>query len=167
MRLITGIDPGLTGGIVTIADNGTLYSKDVMPLCKIKEKVQLDLDELGKILSAVQGLNRYFVLEKVASMPKQGVASSFKFGRIFGMIEGILSGISAAYILVPPQRWTREMTRKYTGKDPKIRAKQAVVDLFPEIDLLATSRSKVPHSGLVDALLLAEYGRRNITQLLK
>jgi len=32
--------------------------------------------------------------------------------------------------------------------------------LFPKVNLLMTERSSVPHDGLVDALLMAEYARR-------
>jgi len=33
-------------------------------------------------------------------------------------------------------------------------------NLFPEVDLRRNTRSRVPHSGICDALLLAEYGLR-------
>ena len=33
--------------------------------------------------------------------------------------------------------------------------------LFPDINLLATPRSRKPHDGMAEALLIAEYGRRH------
>jgi hypothetical protein len=32
--------------------------------------------------------------------------------------------------------------------------------LFPKVNLLMNEKSSVPHDGLVDALLIAEYARR-------
>ena len=45
--------------------------------------------------------------------------------------------------------------------DTKATSLLAVQRLFPNIDLRASERCKIPHDGIVDALLMAEYCRRN------
>jgi hypothetical protein len=46
-------------------------------------------------------------------------------------------------------------------KDTKAMALMAVKRLFPNQKLTFGERATVPHDGLVDALLMAEYSRRN------
>ena len=47
-----------------------------------------------------------------------------------------------------------------TKVDTKAMALVAAKRLFPKVNLMMTSKSTVPHDGLVDALLMAEYARR-------
>jgi len=153
-QTIVGIDPGLTGAIVELTPKGNILSKHVMPTV---DKKLLDLKQLRVILSLYK--NSMVYLEKVHSMPKQGVASSFKFGRVFGVLEGMLAALQIPYKLVTPQRWQKKMHEGIEREiGPKERSLMAVTRLYPNEDLRATERSKTPHKGLVDALLIARYG---------
>ena len=92
-------------------------------------------------------------IERVNSMPGQGVASSFTFGKGFGIWLGILASFSVSVDLVHPTRWKKAMLDGM-GKEKdaaRIRAKE----LFPSADL-----SLRKHHGRADALLIAEYRRR-------
>jgi len=97
------------------------------------------------------------VIEGVGSMPGQGVASTFKFGFVTGAIHGLLAAKDIKTVVCYPVRWKN---RVLAGTD---KSKQAAIDFcrlrFPEISLLATSRSKKPHDGIADALCLSEYAR--------
>jgi crossover junction endodeoxyribonuclease RuvC len=44
-------------------------------------------------------------LERVASMPKQGVASTFRFGRAFGTAIGVIGALKVPLIMVAPAKW--------------------------------------------------------------
>lgn len=94
-------------------------------------------------------------LEQVHSMPKQGVASSFNFGRGFGLWEGLLAGMRFPYTLVSPQRWKKAMLADM-AKDKGasvLRAKQLFPNCVEQLKL-------VKDHNKAEALLLAEYGRR-------
>jgi len=158
MTMVMGIDPGLTGGIVVLGIEDEVIEKQVMP---IKEKF-IDLEKLRQLLIIYKEFGIKIYLEKVHSMPKQGVASSFKFGRIFGAIEAMLAGLQMEYFLVTPQEWQKVIHKDMDRKkipNPKDRSYLACMNLFPTINLCATPRCRKPHKGLIDALLIAKYGK--------
>lgn len=123
----------------------------------------LDLAEIKRWLVAHRDdIERAFV-ESVHAMPKQGVSSSFKFGRVFGEIQGLLVGLDIPFELVTPQKWQRELHAGIEGSlDAKDRSRMAFSRLFPSYDLKATPRCRTQHMGMLDAALIATYGHRKM-----
>lgn len=162
---VLGIDVGITGGLVTLNMEREILFKSVMPIFSVnkggKNKTMIDIPELkDNLIHAVSFGKTICYLEKVASMPGQGVVSVFGFGHTAGILEGLLVGLNIPYKLVPPQTWCKVM---HSGIDKSIDAKkrsQIVLKReFPNLDLRATDRCLNPHLGMMDALLIAEYGR--------
>lgn len=97
-------------------------------------------------------------LERVGAMPGQGVTSMFRFGENFGLIQGMLTACSIPYELVTPQRWKKEFG--VTGdKNTSI---SVCKRLFPDVALRRTDKCRTDHSGMAEALLMAEYARRRM-----
>ena len=150
--VICGIDPGVTGAVAFLRDDTpTLYP---MPVLKINAtKREIDMPSLAALLSAHQP--SFVVLERVHSMPAQGIASAFSFGRTVGRIEGICAAYSVE--LVTPQEWKRVILN---GTD---RSKEAAVAFcrrrWPDVSLTPNGCTK-PHHGLAEALCICEFGRR-------
>jgi len=181
-----GIDPGETGALGIITDEGTCNVFDFR-----------DPHGLFRIRTwASRGVAMHVMLEKVHSMPKQGVRSTFNFGENFGIWKGRLEALRIPYDLVTPAKWMTAMfdgqrklyklvtayandptgipkgatgilSPNITGKS-KWQFKKKVVDtkamslerarrLFPN---LAPDLALKKHHGRADGLLLAEYGRR-------
>jgi len=96
-------------------------------------------------------------IEKVHSMPQQGVASTFTFGTHYGFIRGILVALSIPFEEVTPQTWQGGLE---IPKKTKEEAKPAF-----KARLLAHAQRLFPKSNFslktADAALIAEYGRRN------
>jgi len=135
-----GIDPGGSGGIAMILHNGEISVS----------KMPETLEDMRVLIAAIAMATPIFaLLEKVHSMPGQGVASSFKFGRNFGNIEALLIG-RLPFDYVSPQKWQKAMGCMTHG-DKNI-SKAAAQRLFPQI-------KKITHAT-ADALLIAEYCRR-------
>ena len=157
---VLGIDPGLNGGIAI------LHPKDGMILETMPTiGNQMNPAILSDMIQEYLGEIRLAVLEQVHSMPKQGVASSFKFGRTVGVIEGILAAHRVRYFEVRPQEWMKEMHQGTPASmDPKERGRLAFTRIFPGVNAMATPKSRVMHDGLVDAALIAEYANRKIQQ---
>ncbi len=99
----------------------------------------------------------FCVLEKVHSMPQQGVKSTFNFGTSFGYIKGVLEAFGIPYQEVPPQAWKKEFNLIGTDKKASIACAKR---LFPNVNLLPTERSRVESDGMAESLLMAEYARR-------
>lgn len=156
--MIIGIDPGLNGGLCFLSDSGR--DIQIFPMPKIDKL--LDLNELYRIITS--NIFQRAFLESAGSRPGQSCVSTFKFGRVFGNVEGILAVLQIPFTLVTPRVWTKEMHEGISGDDPKKKSLIAVGRLFPGIDLRGTEKSRVPHDGMVDALLIAEYGRRTMNK---
>ena len=154
---ILGIDPGLSGALALSYRDGLLYEE--MPTIE----TQLDLQRLAQLLQGFKEHTDVALLEKVSAMPKQGVSSTFKFGRVYGAVEGMLVALGIPYQLVTPQTWMKVMHQGVEADlDSKARSQLAFKRLFPKVDLLTGTRRKKPHEGIVEALLIAEYGRRTL-----
>lgn len=161
-----GIDPGQKGGIVAITDNRKVIVSEVMPTIGGKE---IDAPGLREILYSLkcqateQNVPITAFLEKVRARPGQGVVSMFTFGRGLGIVEGVIAGLQIPSQQVIPGTWVKEM---HEGLDlrlnPKARSLLVVRRLYPNLNLLATTKSKNMHDGLIDAALIATYGMRKL-----
>lgn len=161
--IFVGIDPGLTGGIAAISDKGIpIFVSAFKPV-----DGEFDAYALADMITEIRAqhsssTNRILcAVEKVHAMPKQGVSSTFKFGVTYGKILGLLSARLIPFELVTPQAWTKVMLAGEKKDDKKDRAKIVAQRLFPEMDLRASERSTTVHSGMADAILIAEFLRRN------
>lgn len=151
-----GIDPGLTGGIALLSDDEIIN----LPMPVIGN--ELDLVTISRFLLEHAGYIKLATLESVHAMPRQGVRSMFKFGRQFGALEALLVAYKIPYNLVKPQKWQRlEFEGTPANLRPKERALLSCQRKFPLVNLLATEKSRVPHDGMVDAILMADYSRRS------
>lgn len=158
MKGILGVDPGLQGALALIHDGGILF--EPMPTVE----GHLDLPALYRWLAVHRSTIGFAYLEQVSSRPGQGVSSTFKFGRTYGATEALLVACGIPYELVTPQKWQKVMLVGIEGRiEGKARCQMAASRLFPGVDLRASARSKKPHEGIVDALLLAAYGHKQQT----
>jgi hypothetical protein len=162
--IFVGIDPGLAGAIAFISNSEgvPLRALDTPTLVGgTKGRRDYDINQMRAYLSTLNTLvargEVFAVIEHVHSMPKQGVASSFSFGRGVGLWEGLLVGLGIPYQKVTPQRWKQAMMDGM----PKGKGSSIIVAkrLFPSVEL----NRKKDH-GRADALLLAEFLRKEHTR---
>jgi hypothetical protein len=145
-----GIDPGSKGAVAMIKDGGTTFT-DCLPYDGRKS---LDVHRLKDLLT-VDGDCRIFV-EKPMLLARQG--GSLTTGTNYGRILATIELMRLPYREVSPQTWVSKLLGK-TGGDKGF-ALAKVKQLFPNAELILP-RCKVPHDGIVDALLIAEWGRRH------
>lgn len=150
-----GIDPGLKGAIAMISADRTTIEFITMPT------VGKQLDT-GLILKFLQSYHiQHFFLEHSQAIHKSSAASTFSFGKNFGILIGIISALQLPYTLVKPKSWQKTMWQGTDPSDkPKSRSACAAYRLFPDLSFKASLRSTRDHDGIIDAVLLAEYGRR-------
>lgn len=158
MIIAIGVDVGLTGSIAARGDGFTAC----VPF-KSKDGT-VNFHPISDFLKALQDFKLIAFVEAVHATPQMGVSSAFTFGRTCGHLEGFLIGRGIPVRRVRPQAWQKEMHRGVEPTaDAKARSLDAVKNLFPEVNLLETPRCKTPHKGMIDALLIAEYGWRTIS----
>jgi len=144
-----GIDVGKSGGIAMIVGDSVGAVK--MP--------DTERDIYEKILDATlykDYKSIFCYIEKVHSMPKQGVKSVWTFAENYGNLRMALIAAKIPFEAITPQTWQKGLGIVKRGKEEgktkfKNRLKAKAQELFPELKItLATA----------DALLIAEYCRR-------
>jgi crossover junction endodeoxyribonuclease RuvC len=138
---ILAIDPGLSGAYVVMDDDTTVVDIGDLPT------VAKDIDGAALARMIRNYAPRLAIVERVASMPKQGVASTFRFGLSTGVVHGVIQALDVPLMLVTPQLW-----KKYFRLGPdKEKARLLAVQRFP--DCAALTRKK--DHGRAEALLIA------------
>jgi len=146
--IIIGVDPGASGGVALLKLPHTVSA------WSLRDYTLTDQwDSIFDYLSGIYGTQAY--LESVHSMPRDGVRSAFSFGKSYGNLEAFLVAAGIPFERVTPSVWQKEfglIKRKgETHTEKKNRHKALAQEMFPSV--------KVTHA-ISDALLLAEYGRR-------
>lgn len=157
-----GIDPGFKGGIALFEDKKCLECF-VMPLYeKENGKNTVDCKFISRYLLEKQV--KTVIIEQVHTMPGQGIASSGNFMYNFGKIIGLCEGLDREVIQISPQKWKKLVLKEEYEHDMKQGAIDFCTKNFPNINLLATSRSKNPHDGMSDAICIGVslYALKNI-----
>lgn len=134
-----GVDPGKSGAAALMdATTGEIVST-----IKFSES-ERDIHQWFLEIDMAHAM-----LEKVHSMPKQGVRSTFTFGQQYGFCRAMLIAHSFSFRDVAPGVWQRSMGC-LSGGDKKVTYRKAQ-ELFPHL--------KITHA-IADACLLAEYARQ-------
>jgi hypothetical protein len=157
--MVLGIDPGKTGGFAVLDGDSVIV--EPMPA----NDDGIDLPELNRLLRHYADHVTLCYLEMAGMRPKQSTQSTFAFGRNFGIIEGMLSALHIKYKIIRPDTWSKNYEHGVTEKVPakrkakiKVARRGIVAKLYPGIDLRKSERSSTPDEGMVDALLIADFG---------
>lgn len=151
MRRVAGIDPGKNGGIVILEG---LKAIDARTMCWAGD--ELDGGTLAQVLREYEV--DLVTMEKVHSMPRDGVKQAFAFGAAFGGVKGVVAAVGIPLQLVTPQAWKKLILAGTDhGKDAAI---SYTLRMYPAVNLFLTPRHRKAHDGMADAACIAEYGVR-------
>lgn len=171
-RIYMGIDPGSLGFItVMYPDNSreflSLQANDYQQICRFIMSVKERSND-----------NLMCCMEEVHAVFGSSAKSTFSFGKINGVLEGILIALSIPYTLVQPKAWQGviwsnpdkeyiEKKRISKGEEKSVRSVDtkktslnAAKRLFPSVDLRKSERASKYDDNKCDSLLICEYGRR-------
>ena len=143
MNYFLGIDPGASGGAAVIDED--------LKVISLMKFAATERDISDWFLEQVPPLDTVAAIEQVHAMPKQGVASSFKFGQSYGFLRAMLIAFGIRFEAVTPGKWQRHLGCLSRGDKNVTKAKAG--EMFPGV--------KVTHT-VADALLLAVYARRSV-----
>ena len=155
MNSAIGIDPGLSGAVAVVSEDGAGYEVHDMPVIKIGSKRQYDILKLYELLQGF-GDSLPCYCEKVGAMPGQGVTSMFSFGMGYGIAQALAISAGHRLTLVRPQTWKAKMLRDVAKS--KHSACGVARNLFPEA-VIVGKRGGLK-DGRCEALLIAELARR-------
>jgi hypothetical protein len=175
-RFFLGIDPGMTGALAVLDARGVPVLLSGVPLKLVpgRKRALYDLVAIRALLAPWRDEPALVVVEWPGPMPPRfrvkggGIhhAGGSLANHARGVAEGwawMLIGIGWARELVHavrPQAWQEDMLAGVKGSDTGQRAIAAARRRWPRLDLRRTERCTTPDLGRVDALLLAEHGRK-------
>lgn len=157
-RLIIGIDPGQTGALAALVEGHVVWVRDMPVMARRAGGQQVDGNALAaglrELLAESSHLARLAVLERVGSMPGQGVASAFRFGQSDGVVRGVLGALGIPFEEVSPAAWKHALHLTGAAKDA---ARTMAIQRFPEVAELLRRKRDV---GRADALLIAAWAEQ-------
>lgn len=148
--IYVGIDPGLHGAFAVMDAFGGLTQLVDLPVSRDGKLAWIDGSELFYALSWDKNSPVSVTIERVHSMPRQGVASSFQFGVTVGSILSVLQVKQMPIEFVSPSKWKRDLG---LSSDKKAALHKARL-LYPGADLRLEK-----HDGRAEALLIAHWSR--------
>ncbi len=160
MKIYIGIDPGLTGAVASVTNEGRFVEVHDAPVITFKgaraKRTEYDDNEMAGILRAMVARGVSCVaIESQRAMPGQGVSSMLKLGLGYGLWRGVIAALRLPCVIVQPRQWVKDMS---AGKEKPQRVLIAK-RLFPGVQEI----TKTKH-GRADALLIAEWARRNVRE---
>jgi len=145
--MIVGIDPGISGAIAWLSDEGFLLSAMDMPTTVVNGKAKVNPHALASELSFRKP--KIVVLEEVGARPGQGVSSMYNFGYSAGILLGVCAGLGIPTVFYRPAVWKRQAG----VPADKNAARQIAQHLWPG----SPAFDRVKDHGRAEAALLARW----------
>lgn len=160
-KIHCGIDPGKDGAIAAILPDAVKFFDLPTLYTGIGKKRDYDVHELASILRRIGPADSLHVMiERQQSMPGQGVATSFQIGLGYGVLLGVLGAMGIPFSTVRPTNWKKVMLADMPPGKESSRAKAK--QMFPQA---AEDLQLVKHHNRAEALLLADFGRRQLASV--
>ena len=153
-----GIDNGLTGGLVAISDMGQVIEQRIMPTQGKAKGNEVNSELLLDFVDQWDRENITVILE-VPGKHSPGVMSLCSMWDSFGAIRAVLETRGIRHHRIAPQTWQKAVLGNVQKGQTKPAALSKARQLWPAEKWLASPRCTKAHEGLVDAALIAEYGR--------
>lgn len=155
-KAIIGIDPGNEGALALMVDGAIVeYTKMPNTTKGVREWLEMALR-----FTAFCQQEAFMAVEYQQPMPGKlavNIKGTANMMRKFGQWEVHALYLAIPYHEVTPQAWKRNMGVT-TDKATSI---QLCERLFPSVDLILPGCRR-KHDGIAEAILIAEYARRNL-----
>ena len=156
--MIVGIDNGLDGGLCALSPHGLIVDKIAMPTLQRSGKREVNTKS---IYTWIRDLNTepLIAIEEPLKHAKssQAVRSmGISFGKVLGMCESHDWNVRPIEV----RDWQKVMLGRVPKSQTKIFALRKAQELAPEEDWRKNDRCTVPHDGIIDAFLIAQYTRK-------
>lgn len=151
-HLILGIDPGLTGAIAFYDPIlKSIHHVSDIPLNPTTNTI--DLYALSNLINQHALQTALACVEDPSAMPNQGVVSMFTFGKVCGIINGIVASNNIPLFHVKPSVWKKILG---LSSDKNLSRAMAAQKFPSSSDLFKRKKD----DGRAEAALLAYFGTR-------
>jgi len=150
-----GIDPGKNGGIVGLT-NGKINVIDKMPQTAYE---MWDYFIYLGFPNMVKKDQTYVIIEDVHSMPTDGVASAFTFGRHIGVFDGIFAALGIQPYRVRPQVWQQAFDLQREKTETKYSYKKRICEMAHRVASGGNNKDQIKKLNLfnANAFLIAKW----------
>ena len=149
---IAAIDPGLSGAAVILEQiDGAVTLISIIDLPVMGENAKRRLDAFTFARWLYDHAPTHVYIEAGRAMPRQGVSSMFRYGRVCGAVEGVVAACRTPVTMIEPTVWKRHLKLNSSKEDCRARAIQLLPDAAGELQ-----RVKDHHKA--EAILLGFYG---------
>jgi len=152
---VIGIDTGKKGAVAVIVDGNPIEVYDCPILPGKGSKTVYDVVGIAALIRRIAPDRA--TVEKIHSMPGEGVTSAFSQGEGYGLWRGILAGMGIPFVEMAPQTWQKIMLRDGTG-DTKQRAQVILCQRFPHTRDWVFGPRGGYRDGRADAILIGLAG---------
>ena len=157
-----GIDNGISGGLVALSTHhGLIIGMIPMPSAKYKSRNEVNVKAVHLWLTEITGgnlSNADYIIEEPNN--SRTPSTAYSVSSSFHSLRGFFETKFLPFQRITPQSWQKAMLGKVPTGETKPYALAKAKKLWPKEKWLATQRCSTPHEGLIDAALIAEYGRR-------
>lgn len=158
-KVVLGIDPGQKGAFVLLGEG--VFEYEFMPL---NEDGSVNFLKVNEILDSWMFDISHIYLER-AFAAKMGRTSAFNYGRGFGTLECAVAYSGHPVTYIEPAKWTKDIHAGIKGSlKPKDKSAIALGRLHKgfKTDLEKSIKNKAVREGVIDALLIATYGLKQL-----
>jgi hypothetical protein len=163
-KTYVGIDIGKRGAIAVIYPDRSIKTIK-MPMTN----EDINYQSLFTLLSQTASIDAHVVFEKLGVIFGTTKTTAFSMGYQAGAMEMACIAFKAPYTKVRAVDWQKYMFEGIPDilkegtkrRDTKAMALQAIRKWFPGLKLTFGEKATVPHDGLIDAVLIAEYARKH------
>jgi crossover junction endodeoxyribonuclease RuvC len=162
VRKSLGVDVGLSGAAAILIEiDGVVTVVSAIDIPTIGDGTARRVNVLALLEWLLSHGPTFAFCERAQSMPRQGVASTFRYGRSSGAIEATIQLCGIPLELVQATRWKKFFT--LVGKD-KEQSRAKALELFPETHALL---SRKRDHNIAEACLIGLYGLRTSRALVQ
>jgi hypothetical protein len=155
-----GIDNGLEGGLVALSDHpGPPIDMIVMPTRGKVKGNEIDSKAIWEWICSWGVSDNLTIIIETPGKHSPGVLALCSMWDSYGVLRSICETNGLRHHRITPQAWQKIMLVGCAKGDTKPAALAKARSLWPALKWLATPRCSKPHTGLVDAALIAEYAR--------
>lgn len=158
--IAVGIDNGLSGGAAAISlMTGRLIAKTAMPTLKRAGKAEPDVRAFNLWIQSLESSVEVWIEEPLKRAPSSQSMRSMAMG--FGLLYGSLrmNPQVARLEAVQVVDWHRSLLPGIPQGMSKMAAEIVAGNLEPGEKWRATARCTTAHDGIIDAFLIAHFGR--------
>jgi len=158
--MILALDPGLTGGLCVLGEEGNILLLWDMPL----KSGELDILGIQGLFDSISSKIKLCGIEALQFRRGQALQATATTAKNWARLEVLLTVSHTKFVVIQPRSW-RSHFGIYGIKDLKARKRASihkVRELYPDHAGLFHSKKTSFHLGRVEAALIAEYLRSTL-----